>query len=111
MARDHFPDSVRGLAATARGKLFSREFSAAALRGYALAAALLGFLTGFYWFAQRYMGAWLPAEGPYSEIFNNLFPFLTPLTISLVAAISEETIYRLFGISLFKKLSGSTTVA
>lgn len=38
-------------------------------------------------------------------------PFLTPLTISLVAAISEETIYRLFGISLFKKLTRSTFLA
>ncbi len=111
MARDHFPASIHGFADAVRGKIFNRQFGAAALRGYALAATLLGFLTGFYWFAQRYMGAWLPAEGPYSEIFNNLFPFLTPLTISLVAAISEETIYRLFGISLFKKLSGSTTVA
>ncbi len=111
MARDHFPASILGFADAVRGKIFNHQFGAAALRGYALAAALLGFLTGFYWFAQRYMGAWLPAEGPHSEIFNNLFPFLTPLTISLVAAISEETIYRLFGISLFKKLSGSTAVA
>lgn len=111
MARDHFPASIEGFADAVRGKIFNRRFASAALRGYALAAALLGFLTGFYWFAQRYLGAWLPAEGPYSEIFNNLYPFLTPLTISLVAAISEETIYRLFGISLFKKLSGSTAVA
>ncbi len=111
MARDYFPASIDGFADAVRGKIFNRHFGAAALRGYALAAALLGFLTGFYWFAQRYLGAWLPAEGPYSEIFNNLYPFLTPLTISLVAAISEETIYRLFGISLFKKLSGSTAVA
>ena len=111
MARDYFPASLDGFADAVRGKIFNRQFGAAALRGYALAAALLGFLTGFYWFAQRYLGAWLPAEGPYSEIFNNLYPFLTPLTISLVAAISEETIYRLFGISLFKRLSGSTAVA
>jgi hypothetical protein len=91
--------------------VFTPQFGAAALRGYALAALFLGYLTAFYWFSQRFMGAWMPAEGPYSTIFNNVFPFLTPLTISLVAAISEETIYRLFGVSLFKKLTGSTWMA
>ncbi len=111
LARELFPESLRGFAAVARGKLFTPEFGASAMRGYGVAAALMGFFTGFYWFAQRYMGAWLPAEGPYSQIFNNVLPFLTPLTISLVAAISEETIYRLFGISLFKKLTRSTFLA
>ena len=93
------------------GRVFTPEFGAAALRGYAFAALFLGYLTAFYYFAQGSLGAWMPAEGPYSSIFNNVFPFLTPLTISLVAAISEETIYRLFGISLFKKLTGSTWAA
>jgi len=111
MARDFFPKSVDGFAEMFAGKLFTAQFGRAALRGYALAAIFLGYLTAFYWFAQRFMGAWMPAEGPYSSIFNNAFPFLTPLTISLVAAISEETIYRLFGISLFKKLTGSTWMA
>jgi hypothetical protein len=111
MARDFFPKSVEGFPEMFAGKLFTAKFGAAALRGYALAAVFLGYLTAFYWFAQRFMGAWMPAEGPYSSIFNNAFPFLTPLTISLVAAISEETIYRLFGISLFKKLTGSTWLA
>ncbi len=111
MARDYFPRSVDGFADMFAGKIFTAKFGAAALRGYALAAVFLGYLTAFYWFAQRFLGAWLPAEGPYSSIFNNAFPFLTPLTISLVAAISEETIYRLFGVSLFKKLTGSTWMA
>lgn len=110
LARELFPSSVRGFAAAMRGRLFDPGFGAAALRGYGLAAALMGFFVGFYWFARTWMGAWMPAEGPYSEIFNNLAPFLTPLTISLVAAISEETIYRLFGVSLFKKLTGSTAL-
>ncbi len=111
MARDFFPKSVDGFAEMFAGKFFTAKFGTAALRGYALAAVFLGYLTAFYWFAQRFMGAWMPAEGPYSSIFNNAFPFLTPLTISLVAAISEETIYRLFGVSLFKKITGSTWMA
>lgn len=111
LARELFPSAIRGFARMMRGRLLDSDFGAAALRGYALAAGMMGFFVGFYWFARTYMGAWMPAEGPYSEIFNNLLPFLTPLTISLVAAVSEETIYRLFGISLFKKLTGSTVLA
>jgi len=111
MTRQYFPDAIEGFSELFAGKVFTPQFGAAALRGYALAALFLGYLTAFYWFSQRFMGAWMPAEGPYSSIFNNVFPFLTPLTISLVAAISEETIYRLFGVSLFKKLTGSTWMA
>ncbi len=111
MARELFPSALRGFSAMMRGRIFTPEFGASALRGYALAGAFLGFFTAFYWFARNYMGAWMPAEGPYSQIFNNALPWLTPLTISLVAAISEETIYRLFGISLFKRLTRSTTLA
>lgn len=111
LARQVFPHTLRGFDEAFRGRLLNRGFAAAAMRGYALGVALMGFFTLFYWFAQRYLGAWLPAEGPYSQIFNNSLPFLTPLTISLVAAISEETIYRLFGVSLFKRWTGSTWLA
>lgn len=111
LARQEWPDTLRGFDDAFRGRVLTPGFGAAAMRGYGLAAALMGFFTLFYWFAQRYLGAWLPAEGPYSQIFNNTLPFLTPLTISLVAAISEETIYRLFGVSLFKRWTGSTWLA
>jgi hypothetical protein len=111
MARELFPDSLRGFRDALRGRIFTRTFAAASLRGYALAAALMGFFTAFYWFARNFLGAWMPAEGPYSQIFNNQMPVLTPLTISLVAAISEETIYRLFGVSLFRRWTRSTFLA
>jgi len=111
LARDLFPRTLDGFADAVRGRIFNRTFAVAAWRGYALAAALLGFFTAFYWFARTFMGAWMPAEGPYSQIFNNQLPFLTPLTISLVAAISEETIYRLFGISVFRRWTKSTFLA
>lgn len=107
LGRETFPESLRGFAEAATGRLTVPEFAGASLRGYALGFAFIGYLTVFYLFAQRYLGAWLPAEGPYSEIFNLYLPFLAPLTISLVAAISEEVMYRLLGISLLKKLLGS----
>lgn len=107
LGRETFPDSLRGFAAAASGRLNVPELAAASLRGYALGFAFIGYLTVFYLLSQRYLGAWLPAEGPYSEIFNLYLPFLAPLTVSLVAAISEEVLYRLFGISLLKRALGS----
>jgi hypothetical protein len=111
LARETFPGSLGGFLEAARGRLLSRELAAASWRGYAVGFAFLGYLTLFYLVARRYFGAWLPAEGPYSQIFNVYLPFLAPLTISLVAAITEETTYRLFGISLVKRYTRSTVLA
>jgi hypothetical protein len=111
LGRETFPGSLAGLADAARGRLLTPAVAAAGFRGYALGFLVLGYLMVFYVFARRYLGAWMPAEGPQSEIFNYYAPFIAPLTISLVAAITEETTYRLFGISLVKKYFGSTALA
>lgn len=111
LGRGSFPESVAGWLEAARGKLFSPTMVAASLRGYALGFLILGYLTVFYVIARQYFGAWLPAEGPQSEIFNNSLPFLAPLTVSLVAATTEELTYRLFGISLVKRYLRSTALA
>jgi len=111
LGRDTFPASLGGLTDAARGRLLTPAIAAASVRGYALGFLILGYLTLFYLFARRFLGAWLPAEGPHSEIFNNYAPFVAPLTISLVAAITEETTFRLFGISLVKRYLRSTVLA
>lgn len=111
LGRQTYPESLRGFVSLASGKFREHSLAVSCLNGYSLGFVLLGYLVVFYVIAQRYLGAWLPAEGPYSEIFNLYWPFLAPLTISLVAAISEEVVYRLFGISLLKKYLKSTIVA
>ncbi len=111
LSREFFPETLEGFSEMATGRLMHGSLARASLRGYGLAFAFIGYLTVFYWFAQRYLGAWLPAEGPYSQIFDLSLPFLAPLAISLVAAVSEEVAYRLFGISFFKRITGSTAVA
>ncbi|MBI1967935.1 MAG: CPBP family intramembrane metalloprotease [Gemmatimonadetes bacterium] len=111
LAREAFPRSLAGFLEAAHGRLLTPAVARASLDGTALGFFFLGYLVVFYVIAQRYFGAWLPAEGPYSEIFNSGIPFLAPLTISAVAAVTEETTYRLFGISLFKRYAKSTAVA
>ena len=111
LGREMFPASLAGFVEAARGRLRSPELARASWRGYAMGFAFLGYLTLFYLVARRYFGAWLPAEGPFSGIFNMDLPFLAPLVIGLVAAITEETTYRLLGISLVKRYTGSTALA
>jgi hypothetical protein len=111
LARETFPKSLVGFVEAARGRLLDTSVARASVRGYALGFLILGYLTVFYVVARRYLGAWLPAEGPYSEIFNTYLPFLVPLTVSVVAALTEELTYRLFGISLFKRYLRSTALA
>jgi hypothetical protein len=111
LGRETFPASLAGFVDSALGRLASPQIASASLRGYGVGFGFLGYLTLFYVFARRYLGAWMPAESPHSEIFNSYLPFLAPLTISVVAAITEETTYRLFGISLVKRYTRSTAVA
>jgi hypothetical protein len=47
----------------------------------------------------------------YSDIFNTTAPFLAPLTLALVAAVTEEGAFRLFGISLVRRYLKSTALA
>lgn len=111
LGRETFPRSLDGLLDAIRGRLLTPAVAAASGRGYALGFLLLGYLTLFYLFARRFLGAWMPAEGPGADVFNSYAPFVAPLTISLVAAITEETTYRLFGISLVKRYLKSTPAA
>ncbi|MBI4420737.1 MAG: CPBP family intramembrane metalloprotease, partial [Gemmatimonadetes bacterium] len=110
LGREKFPASLAGFLDAIGGRLMTPAVAQASLNGYALGFLLLGYLTVFYLVAQRFLGAWLPAEGPYSEIFNSYFPFLLPLTIGVVAAVTEEVTYRLFGITLISRYLKSTAL-
>ena len=111
LAREAAPRDLSGFVDAVMGRLDAGERARASWRGNATGFAILGYLTAFYVVAQRYAGAWFPAEGPQSEIFNMSLPFLAPLTISVVAAATEETTYRLLGISLVKRYAGSMALA
>lgn len=103
LAREVFPESTRGLGELARGRFLHPAFAPAALRGYALAFAFLGYVAVFYLVGRRHLGVWIPAESPHSEILSYHLPWLTPLALSFLAAVSEEFVFRLFSISLLKK--------
>lgn len=111
LTRDLYPGSIETMTDLIQGRIATRGFAAAAVHGYLLAFLLVGFFTVFYVVGRRFFGIWLPAEGPYSNILNTQFPFLYPLLVGFVAAITEEFTFRLFGISLVRKYLKNTFLA
>jgi hypothetical protein len=103
LASESFPESMRVLSEWVRGRFFSRAAAIETLRGYAIALAFLGYLTVFYLVGVRYLGVWLPADSPHSQLLSMYLPWLVPLLIATQASVSEEVMYRLFGVSLLKR--------
>ncbi|MGB7283790.1 MAG: type II CAAX endopeptidase family protein [Candidatus Acidiferrum sp.] len=94
---------------TLRG-LRSKEFFSAATVGLSLAAAHIGFIVAFYIVAGHF-GAWAPQDLNYENSVNTMFPWISGIAIGLLAATSEEFLFRLFAIPFLKRLTGSSVVA
>jgi membrane protease YdiL (CAAX protease family) len=104
------PGKLRlGKAFTWRG-LRSKEFFSAATVGISLAAAHIGFIVAFYIVA-RHFGAWAPQDLNYENSVNTTFPWISGVAIGLLAATSEEFLFRLFAIPFLKRLTGSNIIA
>jgi hypothetical protein len=111
LTRETYPQSIEVLNDLMRGKFFTRKFFFASLRGYSLAFFFLGYVTIFYTVGRRYLGVFMPAESPYSNQLGSYLPWLTPLAVSLLAAVSEEFISRLFSITFLKRYIKVTFLA
>ncbi len=94
---------------TLRG-LRSKEFFSSATVGLSLAAAHIGFIVAFYIVAGHF-GAWAPQELNYENSVNTTFPWIAGVAIGMLAATSEEFLFRLFAIPFLKRVTGSSIVA
>ncbi len=88
---------------------FGMQTLIAMVRGYLLCLFILGIQASLFSFAERYFHMWA-VDDPSQSTYNNFWPALFPI-LAWAAAISEEAVYRLFGIALFKKLTRSTFLA
>ncbi len=79
--------------------------------GYALGFMMLGYNILFYYIGSRYFHVWWPIEIAYSDPINTSMPFLFPLTVGAVAAVTEELFFRLYAINFFKKYLKKTWLA
>ncbi|MDP9337563.1 MAG: CPBP family intramembrane metalloprotease, partial [Acidobacteriota bacterium] len=90
--------------------LQSKEFFSAAVVGLSLAAAHIGFIVAFYMFGSK-VGIWAPQDINYSDAVNTSFPWIAGVAIGLLAATSEEFLFRLFAIPFFERLTKSRVLA
>jgi membrane protease YdiL (CAAX protease family) len=108
--REMFPGKVSlGNLFRARG-LRTKRFFLGAVLGITLCAIFIAYQTAFYIVAYRF-GAWSPADVPYSDLLNTRFPWLFVLFGGFLPAVSEEFMFRMFGIPFLRKLVRSLPVA
>jgi GNAT superfamily N-acetyltransferase len=69
-------------------------------RGLMLFGLQGAYIVIFYLVATRLLGGWMPVDIDYSNAYATPLPFLGPLYTGVNASISEETLFRLVGISL-----------
>jgi membrane protease YdiL (CAAX protease family) len=88
----------------------SKEFFCSSVVGLSMAAAHMGFLVAFYIVASKF-GAWAPQDLNYSDVVNTAFPWIAGVAIGVIAATSEEFLFRMFAIPFLEKMTGSRVLA
>jgi hypothetical protein len=97
------PHGIADLVLLSRRKL-PRWIGGGVLLGYLLAGVFLGFQVIFYLWIRRWIPVWSPAENEYVSVYATYVPALYALTVSLMAGVGEEGIYRLFGFAVLHRL-------
>jgi len=109
-----YRESLRGQISL--GNLFrprglrTKRFFLGAILGVTLTGIFIAYQTAFYIVADKF-GAWSPADVPYSDLLNTRFPWLFVLVGGFLPAVSEEFLFRMFGIPFLRKLVRSMAVA
>jgi membrane protease YdiL (CAAX protease family) len=99
--------SVAGLLSW-RG-LRTKEFLFSAVGGITLTGFFLAYQSVFYRIASS-LGAWSPADVPYTELLNTTFPWAFLLYIGFIPSVTEEFASRAFSVPFFGRLFKSRIV-
>jgi membrane protease YdiL (CAAX protease family) len=83
--------------------LRSRAFFIANVVGIAMTFFFFAYQTVFYLAADK-LGAWAPADIPFSNLLNTRIPWIAVLLMGFFPAVSEELQFRAFGIPYLEKL-------
>jgi len=104
------PARLRLYQAFSRRGIRSKEFFSSSVVGISMAAAHMGFIVAFYMIGSKF-GVWAPQDLSYSDVVNTSFPWIAGVAIGVMAATSEEFLFRLFAIPFLEKLTGSRILA
>ena len=93
-----------------RSTFFSRRVSALIVTGYLAALIMLGLQAILFYIGERHLGVW--TEYRWMNSFSaSYFAFIPAFVIGLSASLTEETMFRLFGISFGKRILKNTMLA
>jgi hypothetical protein len=93
-----------------RSTFYSRVVTRAILFGYILFFIILGLQSTIIYFGQKYLGVWKEWFN-FTQFSSAYIPFLNAFIIGMTASLSEEVVFRLFGISWGKKYFKNTILA
>jgi len=93
-----------------KSNFFNRRVSKAVILGYLITIITLGLQAVAFYLGQKYLGVWREWF-KLTEFSSAYVPLLAVFTISFTASFNEEIIFRLFGISLSKKLFKNAVAA
>jgi len=104
------PARLRLYQAFSRRGIRSKEFFNSSVVGISMAAAHMGFIVAFYMIGSKF-GVWAPQDLSYSDVVNTSFPWIAGVAVGVMAATSEEFLFRLFAIPFLEKMTGSRMLA
>jgi membrane protease YdiL (CAAX protease family) len=104
------PARLRLYQAFSRRGIRSKEFFSSSVVGISMAVAHMGFIVAFYMIGSKF-GVWAPQDLSYSDVVNTSFPWIAGVAIGVMAATSEEFLFRLFAIPFLEKMTGSRILA
>jgi membrane protease YdiL (CAAX protease family) len=90
--------------------LRTHSFFLANVVGIALTFFFFAYQTVFYLAANK-LGAWAPADVPFSDLLNTRFPWVMVLFVGFFPAVSEEIQFRAFAIPFLRKFLKSVPLA
>lgn len=112
LAAEKYQDRIAPLMSSPSSPAIKSAYRLALVRGYLLGVLFLGFTFALYWIGDTYLGLWYPYGD--SDIIFGLGGFVPAFTLMLslgiMAAITEEITFRLFGILWISTLTKSTTI-
>lgn len=99
-----------------KGRLFTYEAGASMIRGYFLCFTSMGIITLVCLIAEKFTGGWFVLDNPFGgygvfDIFVLSVMVVLPVLTGLYNAVFNETLYRLFFITFFKRKFNKTVVA
>lgn len=93
-----------------RSTFFSRQVSQAILIGYFSSFIMIGIQSLAFAVGQRYWGVWVQYSWM-TQLSSSYLPFFTAFVIGFSASFVEEISFRIFSISLGKKIFKHTLIA